>query len=176
MKITRFLKEEFIDVEIADGVDVEPPDDDEEEEDEARRRRWIERVKQEVLERLCALLARSGKIGNESKLFNDLWNREKKATMAVGGGVAIPHVRTMQAKDFAMAIGVAREGIEWDAPDSQPVRIFIAMVGPPYEDRLYLQVWQRVGRLFEQEHAAEAILAAQSPGEIIRWIARAAVE
>jgi fructose-specific PTS system IIC-like component len=125
-----------------------------------------------VLQRLCDLLAKSGKVGNESKLLTDLWNREKKATMAVGHGVVIPHVRTMQAKDLAMAVGVSHEGIPWGTRDGEPVKIFIAMVAPPYEDKLYLQVYQRIGRLFERENAAEAILSAREPGEVIRFLTR----
>jgi fructose-like PTS system EIIC or EIIBC or EIIABC component len=167
LNLTRFLKEEYIDLEIDAGIDLAPGED----EDELTGRR-LDDVKQQVLERLVALLAKSGKAGNESKLLTDLWNREKKATMALGNGVAIPHVRTMQSKDLAMAVGVSHDGIPWGAPDDEPVKIFLAMVAPPYEDKLYLQVYQKIGRLFEQEHAAEEILGAKSPGEIIRFLAR----
>lgn len=168
MNLTRFLKEEYIDLDIAAGIDLSPPDD----EDELPPRR-LEEIKQQVLERLVALIEKSGKVSNTSKLNTDLWNREKKANTAVGHGVAIPHVRTMQAKDFTMAVGVSHDGLPWGAPDGEPVKIFLAMVAPPYEDKIYLQVYQRIGRLFELEHAAEAILGAESPGEIIRYLASA---
>jgi mannitol/fructose-specific phosphotransferase system IIA component (Ntr-type) len=168
VNLTRFLKEEFIDLKLDEGIDLSP-----EEGDEELGGRRLEQVKQEVLERLVSLLERSGKVGNPTKLNVDLWNREKKATMALGQGVALPHVRTMQAKELAMAVGVSHAGIPWDAPDGEPVRIFIAMVAPPYEDKFYLQVCQRIGRLFAQEHAAEAILGARSAGEVIRFLARA---
>jgi mannitol/fructose-specific phosphotransferase system IIA component (Ntr-type) len=168
MNLTRYLKEEFIDVDLARGIDLAPAEGD-----EALSPRRLEEVKQEVLRRLVDLLAKSGRAGNESKLFTDLWNREKKATMALGQGIILPHVRTMQAKELAIAVGVARDGIPWGAPDGEDARIFIAMVAPPYEDRLYLQFYQRIGRLFEQEGAGEALLAARSAGEIIRYLARA---
>jgi mannitol/fructose-specific phosphotransferase system IIA component (Ntr-type) len=168
MNLTRFLKEDYIDVDIARGIDLAPAEGEEE-----LTPRRIEQVKQEVLRRVVELIGRSGKAGNPSKLFTDLWNREKRASMALGGGIALPHVRTMQARELAMAVGVAREGVPWGAPDEEPVRIWIAMVAPPYEDRTYLQVYQRIGRLFEAEGAAEALLEARSPGEIIRYLARA---
>jgi mannitol/fructose-specific phosphotransferase system IIA component (Ntr-type) len=168
VKLTRYLKEEFIDLDIASGIDMTPAED----EDELSPKR-LEEIKAEILERLVALIDKTGKVANASKLNTDLWNREKKANTAVGHGVAIPHVRTMQAKDLAMAVGVSHDGVPWDAPDGEPVKIFLAMVAPPYEDKVYLQVYQRIGRLFELEHAAEAILAAQSPGEIIRFLASA---
>jgi PTS system nitrogen regulatory IIA component len=168
MNLTRFLKEDYVDVDLGAGIDLAPKEG--EDELSARRR---DEVKQEVLERLVRLLAKSGKAGNPSKLLTDLWNREKKATMALGQGIALPHVRTMQARELAMAVGIARDGVPWGAPDGEPVRIFVAMVAPPYEDRLYLQVYQRIGRLFEQAGAAQALLEARSAGEIIRTLARA---
>jgi PTS system fructose-specific IIC component len=168
MNLTRFLKEDYIDVELARDIDLAPREGE-----EALSPRRLDEVKQEVLRRLVGLLARSGKAGNESKLLTDLWNREKKATMALGQGIALPHVRTMQAKELAMAVGIARDGVPWGTADGEPVRIFIAMVAPPYEDRAYLQVYQRIGRLFEASRAAEALLEAASAGEIIRYIARA---
>lgn len=167
MNLTRFLKEEYIDLDIARGIDLAPAEDAEE-----LTPRRVDEIKQEVLGRLVELLAKSGKAGNESKLLTDLWNREKKATMALGQGIALPHVRTMQARDLAMAVGIAREGLPWGGPGAEPVRIFIAMVSPPYEDRLYLQVYQRIGRLFEKEGAAAALLEAKSPGEIVRFLSR----
>ena len=93
--------------------------------------------------------------------------------MAIGQGVVIPHVRTMQAKDLAMAVGVSQRPLPWEAPDGEPSRIFIAIVAPPYEDRLYLQVYRRIGELFALENAAEEILAAAHPGEIIRFLRQA---
>ena len=167
MNLTRHLKEEYIDVDLARGLDLEPAEGE-----DALSPKRVDEVKQEILRRLVGLLAKSGKVGNESKLFNDLWNREKKATMALGQGVVLPHVRTMQAKELAFAVGVAQTGIPWGAADGEPARIFIALVAPPYEDRLYLQFYQRIGRLFEHEGAGEALLEAKSAGEIIRYLAR----
>lgn len=78
----------------------------------------------------------------------------------------------MQAKDLAMAVGVSHAGIPWGAPDGEDVQIWIAMVAPPYEDRVYMQVLQKLGRLFELEHFKEEILGAESAGEIIRFLAK----
>lgn len=167
MNLTRFIKEDYLDLEIEEGIDLEPLEG----EDELTGKK-LERAKEAVIDKLVALLDKSGKVSNANKIKNDLWNREKKATMALGNGVAIPHVRTMQAKGLAIAVGVSHEGIPWGAADDEPVKIFIAMVAPPYEDKLYLQVYARIGRLFEEQHAAEEILGAQSPGEIIRFLAR----
>jgi PTS system nitrogen regulatory IIA component len=165
MNLSRYLKETAVDLEIGRDLDLEPPDD----EDEPTPRQ-LETAKKEVLRRIVGLLGQSDKVAKPQKLFDDLWNREKRATMALGKGVALPHVRTMQAKELVMAVGIARDGIPWtDAPDGEPVRVFFAMVAPPYEDKTYLRIYGAIGRLFEeQEDAVERLFEARSPGEVIR--------
>ncbi len=164
MQLARYLKEDRISLDIAEGIDLEPPEG----EDEPTSRQ-IEGAKQEILRRLVDLLGKSDRVSNASKLFNDLWNREKRATMALGRGVALPHVRTMQAKDLVMAVGMAHDGVPWDAPDGEPVKLFFAIVAPPYEDKTYLRLYQAIGRMFEeQEGSGERLLEARSAGEVIR--------
>jgi fructose-specific PTS system IIC-like component len=165
MQLTRYLKEDYIRVDLDDGLELDNEDG------EPLSKRQLLELKEQVLKRMVELIDRSGRASNPTKLLHDLLNREKKATMAVGQGVVIPHVRTMQARDLAMALGISRRPLPWgDTPDREPVRIFVAIVAPPYEDRLYLQVYRRLGELFVREHAAEVILSAEHPGEIIRFL------
>ncbi|MBI4612597.1 MAG: PTS sugar transporter subunit IIA [Planctomycetes bacterium] len=157
-QLARFLKQESISLDVA--PDLELP--------EEMTARDLSRIKEEILGRLADLLCGTGKVANRSKLFQDLVNRERKATTAVGKGIAVPHVRTMQAREFTMAVGIAPRGFPFGAPDGEPVRIFVAMVAPPYDDKLYLQVYQQLAQVFLEEGALERILEAREAGEIIR--------
>lgn len=166
MRLTRYLKEDYIRVDLDEGLALENEDG------EPLSKRQVLDLKREVISRLVDLLDLSGRAGNPTKLLNDLFNREKRASTAVGSGVVIPHVRTMQARELAMAVGISRRGLPWGAPDRQPVRVFIAIVAPPYEDRAYLQVYRRIGELFSDPTSAAEILDAEAPGEIIRILNR----
>ena len=81
------------------------------EEEEPDSRRFLRRVRDDVLRELIDLLAETGQVGNPSRLFTDLLNREKRAPTALGSGVAMPHVRTIQAKSFIMAFGRSATGL-----------------------------------------------------------------
>lgn len=164
MRLTRYLKEEYIRTDLDEDLVLENEDE------EPLSKRQILALKREILRRLVELLDKSGRAGNPNKLLHDLFNREKKATTAVGAGVVVPHVRTMQAKSLAIAIGISRRDLPWPGPDQSPARIFFAMVAPPYEDKIYLQVYRRLGQLFTTDGVAEAILEAEHPGEIIRLL------
>src|SRR5262249_36744003 len=139
-------------------------------EEHPEKRLW--RVKEAVLTELARLLAASGRVGSESKLFQDLLFRERKATTGIGSGVAVPHIRTLQARGLLLAVGVSHEGIEFDAVDGEKVQIFVAMVTPPYEDKLYLRVLKSLGTAFSASDVKSALLSATSPGEVIRVLSR----
>lgn len=128
--------------------------------------RWDQ--KEAILGELCDLLDSSGKTGNKSKLITDLVNREKKASTAIGREVAIPHVRTMQAKELIVAFARCSEGIDFDSPDSEPVKLFFAMVAPPYDDQLYLKIYKEIGQLILQPESKQQLLDAKNEHEIIR--------
>jgi len=163
MRITQFINEDLIKL---DMLTVRDPEMDEQYED--KNERLISYYRERVISEIADLLDASGKIGNRNKLFIDLMNREKKACTAIGQAFAIPHVRTMQAKD--MVIGFMRSscGLPFGAPDGQDVRIFIPIVGPPYDDKVYLKIYRQLGELLLEEGVADQLLAVDEPGEVIR--------
>lgn len=140
MKLRRFLRPDLIRLELETRWhDPEP---------EVPLERARKRCKEEVIRELSGLLAVSGRVGQTNRLVTDLWNREKKASTALGRGVAMPHVRTIQAKEMILAIALSREGIDFDAPDEGLVHVFVALVAPPYDDTLYLRVEKQIAEIF----------------------------
>jgi len=161
MNISKLLQPDLIKLELQTKVEFQP-----EQELSPKRKLWL--VKYALLEELTELLNRSGKIGNKKKLFTDLFNREKKASTGIGKGIALPHVRTMQAKEFVMGFGRSTCGYDFDALDSRPVHLFFCMVSPPYDDNLYLKVFKALAEVLQYDSLREALLSATSEYEIIR--------
>ena len=128
----------------------------------------LNRIREEVILELTKLLEATGEVASPSKLFRDLHDREKKAVTAVGEGVALPHVRTLQAKSFIMAFGRSPEGLPFRAPDGEPVHLFFAMAAPPYDDRTYLKVYSSLTKLLIVPEHREQFLLAEDPSEILR--------
>src|ERR1700677_899753 len=106
-------------------------------ESEAQQRHRLGRDKERLLGELAELLGQSGQIVNPSKFLRDLINRERKATTALANHIAIPHVRTMQARSFVMGLARASgDGLPFGSPDGEPTKLFFLLASPPYEDRL----------------------------------------
>lgn len=165
LNISRCLKPELIKLELQTNSDF-----DAENNLSPKKRLW--KAKHAVLEELVDLLDQSGKVCNKKKLFVDLFNREKKASTGIGKGIAFPHVRTMQARDFVMGFARSTEGYDFDSLDKKPVHLFFAMVAPPYDDTLYLRVFKSLASLLQYDSLREELLAAKSEHEIIRAIRR----
>ena len=162
MNISRYLQYELIKTEMESEFD--PPEEGDE---YSPRELW--KIKETILQELVDLMEKSDKVSNKKKLFNDLLNREKKASTAIGKGIAIPHVRTMQAKDMIIVVGRKLEGYEFDSIDNEPVKLFFCMAAPPYDDSLYLRVFKDLAERFEHPGFIEKLLSAEDGHEII-WI------
>jgi len=166
MKLTRYLKPPQIRVELKTRTPPEIPQGWTEE-----RFQWS--VKEQVLRELVELIDASGKVSNKSKLFTDLINRERKATTAIGDGLAVPHVRTMQAKDLVIFFARSTEGVEFMALDHKPVHLFIGVVAPPYDDALYLQLYKKIALAFGSEAARRKLMSARDEHEVIKILSDA---
>jgi mannitol/fructose-specific phosphotransferase system IIA component (Ntr-type) len=163
MNISRFMRPELI--KLGFDYHFEQPEGD-----DGLSQRILWDVKRAILEELVELLERSDEIRNPSKTLLDLYNRERKATTAIGHGIAVPHVRTIQAKSFVIGFCRSPEGLPFDSLDGEPVHIFIPMVAPPYDDSLYLRVFKAIAELIRYPRFMERLMAADSPHEIIRVV------
>ena len=166
MNLSRFFKPELIKVELDTKIEFDP-----EKEISQQKKLWM--IKEAVLKDLVELLDKSGKVCNKHKLFLDLLNREKKASTAIGKGIAIPHVRTMQVREFVIGFARSKEGYEFDSMDKEPVHLFFISAAPPYDDTLYLKVFKALAELLHSDSFKEELLNVNSEYEIIRTIQKA---
>src|SRR5262245_33989401 len=109
MRMIQLLRKGFVCLEL-DFPEVEPL------EDEQHRKRWVREQKEAVIRELVRLLDRTGRVNNKSALFHDLWNREKRQGTAIGMGIAIPHVRTLQVRQPLLGFARSSDGVAFDAP------------------------------------------------------------
>jgi len=162
MNISRFLKPELIKLELEYSYDAG--------EDGVLTPRMLWEIKRGILDELVELLCRSGEIRNRTKALTDLYNRERKATTGIGHGIAIPHVRTIQAKSFVIGIARSSEGYPFDSLDGKPVHVFFPMVAPPYDDALYLRVFKALAGMVKYPGFMDNLMEAVTPFEIIRAV------
>ena len=162
LNIARYMSEELIKLEL-ETVTPEYVEG-------SSREKWRQRSKEMVLDELVSILETSGQIGNRSKFLNDFINRERKATTAIGYGLAIPHIRSMQAKNFMLGFARSSRGYDFGAMDEEPTRLFFIMAAPPYDDIRYLRVFKALAETLRYESFREELLSLQTPYEVIRAV------
>jgi mannitol/fructose-specific phosphotransferase system IIA component (Ntr-type) len=165
MNLARLLKPELIKLEMEtnnaiDGDPELPPE----------LRLW--RIKEAVLSELTDLLASGGRIGKRNRLYHDLLAREKKASTGLVHGIAIPHVRTQEARQMVFAFARSKDGVDFDCLDGEPAHLFFTIVAPPYDDVLYLKIYKQMATAFQSSDIRDEFLSAASPGEVLRAMKR----
>ena len=162
LNIARFMSEELIKLEmdtvvpeLVEGASVE---------------KWRQKCKELILKELVELLEKSGRVGNPSKFLTDFINRERKATTAIGYGIAIPHIRSMQAKSFMIGFARSSRGYDFGSLDEQPTKLFFVMAAPPYDDMQYLRVFKALAEMLRYDTVREELMNAATPYEIIRTV------
>jgi fructose PTS system EIIBC or EIIC component len=168
VNVLRFLKPACIQLPLTTTPLI--PIDDETEVQGAKRR---DREKHAVMAELVSVLARAEEVINPTKLLRDLEHREHNASTALGNGLAIPHVRTLQARAFIMGFARADgDGLCYGAPDGEPVRLFFLMAAPPYDDRLYHQVHREVAEILSDEDVVQELLVAADGQDVFNILRR----
>jgi mannitol/fructose-specific phosphotransferase system IIA component (Ntr-type)/Kef-type K+ transport system membrane component KefB len=128
-------------------------------------------TKEDVLDRLLALCARSGAVADIDGARQALLVRERKTSTGMENGVALPHARTEAVDRMVCALGICREGIDFGSLDGQPSRIFVMTLVPPSVTGDYIRLMGAVMRGLDDEGRRD-ILAAKSSQDVLAVLSR----
>lgn len=103
--------------------------------------------KESAITELVDLLASSGQIGNRDKVLESVLMREQTRSTGIGSGVAIPHGKSDGVKELVMAIGIIKDGIDFDSIDQKPVTIIVLLASPTDRTGPHIQALARISRL-----------------------------
>ena len=89
--------------------------------------------KEEVIRQLADALDQKGVLVNKKHYIESVLQRERHSTTGVGNGIAIPHGKSEDVKEAAIAYAKLKKPIEWESLDDQPVVIVIMLAIPNSE-------------------------------------------
>jgi len=126
-----------------------------------------------ALEETAMLLAGHPAIVDLKALAGQILAREQTGNTALGHGVALPHARTDLCRDIVVAVGRSFDGIDYGAPDGQPVWLIILIATPMQQVTEYLRVVGTLARLLAQERVQQTLQSAQTVAGFIAALAAA---
>ncbi len=92
--------------------------------------------------------------------------REKVLSTAVGNHIAVPHVKSDSIDKINVALGVSRQGIEWNAIDNQPVHLVFTVTAPLRLNRDYLHLLADIVRNFNDVELVRRLAAIEDQAEL----------
>ena len=94
--------------------------------------------------------------------------REATNTTGIGRGTALPHASITFVDRVVIAFGRSKAGIDFDAPDRQPVHIVLLFATPQGQFQTHLNLLARCSRLFQDDATREALRTAPDAAAIAR--------
>ena len=79
--------------------------------------------KNEALDQMVELMAKSGKINDLEAYRQEVYRREEEGTTGVGEGIAIPHGKGAFVDKPGLAAMVVKDGVDYDSLDGEPVHL-----------------------------------------------------
>lgn len=126
--------------------------------------------KNDALAELCNLLASDPNVLDTEALLDAIYKREELISTGVGLGVAIPHVKIPEIKDYVFCVGRKVEGIEFDSLDGKPVQLIFMIGASDRQTRDFVKMLARVMRMLKQEPTRQALLETKIPDDFLQII------
>ncbi len=125
-----------------------------------------EASKEDALNALVDAAGSNPAITNRDALRAGIFDREAKLSTGLGAGVAIPHVRLSDVSAPVLAVGIAPDGVAFDAADGQPVHIMVLFATPKGADKEYLKLLAQVMLSLRGEEFFDRLGACRTVDEV----------
>jgi PTS system nitrogen regulatory IIA component len=116
--------------------------------------------KDAVLSRIAELAAACPALDNISQdhILQGMQERESLGSTGFGGGIAIPHCRLPDVKDFVVGLVSVPAGVAFDAMDEQPVRLFVFIVAPDNRSNDHIHLLSAISQALNIPGAVDEML------------------
>ncbi len=127
--------------------------------------------KEEVFEELIDLLVREKRITDRDAARQAIIERENKQSTGIGRGVAIPHGKSVAITQLTGALGISKDGLEYDSLDGEPVHLVFLLLAEDDNPGPHVEALAQISSLFRIPGFIERLIAAGTPRELYDIIA-----
>ena len=121
----------------------------------------------DAIRELASVLEDDGGVLDHKRFLADLIRREQLASTGIGKGVAVPHAHEDSIERQMLAIGISRQGIEFDAPDGAPVHIVALLATPRKHQKQHMELLAALSRLLQHQDVRESLIQAADAAEVV---------
>jgi mannitol/fructose-specific phosphotransferase system IIA component (Ntr-type) len=96
-----------------------------------------------------------------------LVTRERSMTTGLEHGIAIPHAAVDGIDELVAVLGVAVDGVPFDALDRQPAQILVCLVIPRSKKLQYIKTLAEIARLLRRPEVRQRLLQCDSADAVV---------
>lgn len=122
--------------------------------------------KRDVLIELTDALVAAIPSLNREDVLRVLLERERLGSTGIGDGVAIPHGKLKNLDRQLIAFGLSRKGVDFDAMDGKPTRLFFLLIAPEDSVGIHLKTLARISKLLKAPMVRERLQNAADRAQI----------
>lgn len=128
--------------------------------------------KKEHLDEMVGLLVSAGVVKENAtdKIIQELMKREEMGSTGIGGGIAIPHIKTDKVNKVAGAIGISKKGIDFDALDGNPVYVSFLLLTPTGAPNEHLKALSEISSFLKDDITIKDLKALESSKKAYKFI------
>jgi nitrogen PTS system EIIA component len=123
--------------------------------------------KPSVLRELLQILVDAGKVNDKDAVLDAILKRESLQSTGLEAGFAVPHAKTDAVSELTLAIGIAPDGIDFDAIDKRPSKLFFLMLAPPDKSGPHIEALSEIARMSKSKAFCSALIHAESAEEVM---------
>jgi len=128
--------------------------------------------KKRALEIVGEMIARSDSSLTSLGVFDALLARERLGSTGLGHGVAIPHGRIPGMEATVGVFVRLDQGVDFDAPDKQPVDLLFGLLVPEQSTDEHLQILSHLAERFSDTAVRDSLRAAASAEDVVRLLVK----
>jgi mannitol/fructose-specific phosphotransferase system IIA component (Ntr-type) len=104
-------------------------------------------------------------------VVEEAMRREAVGSTGIGHGIAIPHCRTLVAKDLMCSYGQCAAGLDFDSLDGEPVHSVFLLLTPPDRKDDHLALMKSFASQIRKEHFCEFLHQVPNSQALIELLA-----
>ena len=132
--------------------------------------------KQDALDKMVDLMAKSGKINDVETYRKGVYAREEESTTGIGEGIAIPHCKSDAVDRPGLAAMVLPDGVDFDSLDGEKVDLIFLIAAPNTKENVHLDVLSKLSVLLMDEEFTKNLRSAKTVEEFLSIIDAAEAE
>ena len=124
-------------------------------------------TKADAIYTLGELMEKGGNLIDKGEYLTAVFAREESGSTGLGDGIATPHAKSAGVKEAGLAAMVVPNGVDFEALDGQPSRLFFMIAAPEGANDTHLAALAELSKYLMQDGFADRLRKVTSPDEVI---------